>query len=61
MDYNIFLNWSKDLLTGFAKLGNWLVNPLITLGNVPVSPLLLFSGSGLLIFIAAAIIKWVVS
>lgn len=52
------LNWFESLLTGFANVGSWLVTPLPV---VEVSPLVLASGVGLLVFLGIAITKWILS
>lgn len=55
-----WLSWFESLLTGFAKAGQWLINP-IQIGDLSLTPLGLISFTGLSAFIVVAIIKWVVS
>lgn len=60
MNYQVFLDWCVKLVNGASKLGEWLSTPL-TFGNITITPLILVSVTGLIVFIGLAIIKWVVS
>lgn len=58
--FNTFLNWSQHLLLGFSNAWGWLITP-ITIGDFHIAPLYLIGFSGLTIFFAIALIKWLAS
>lgn len=61
MDYTQFLSWCKTALTEFAKIGSWLTDPIIKLGSLEASPLVLLTAGGLVAFIVVAVVKWVLA
>lgn len=58
MTYNGFLDWVEKVITELAKIGEWLNTPLITLGNLTFTPLLLVTVGGLTAFVVIAVVKW---
>lgn len=60
MDYSGFLTWAKNVLVEANDVASWLVTP-INIGDVSVSPIVLFSVGGLLTFIAIAVVSWLLS
>lgn len=60
MNYQVFLNWCDNIVKGASQLGEWLSTPL-KIGSVQLSPLLLVSIGGFIVFIGIAILKWVLS
>lgn len=53
---NNLWNWLTSLITEFAKFGEWLINPL---PYINISPLMLFSFTGLTALIALLLVRLV--
>ena len=60
MEYGMFLQWTKGLIEGFSDLGTWLTQE-IHVGTWTTTPMILVSVTGLTVFIAAAVILWVIN
>lgn len=61
METNQFIEWIQKLITDFSQVGTWLFTPIFTYNNISLTPILLVTFGGLLVFIVIAVIKWGVS
>ena len=61
MNVDSFLSWIEKLFTELAKVGEWINTPINIGGFISITPIYLFTFGGLMLFVAAAIIKWVAS
>lgn len=61
MEGNVFLKWAQDFITGGSTLTTWILTPIKITESWTVSPLLLVSIGGLIVFISLAVVFWVLS
>lgn len=53
-----FFSWFEGLMRGFSDVWGWLNSPLITLGDVSLSPLSCIGFAGIALILGYAVVKW---
>ena len=52
------LDWFKTLLVGFAGASHWLFDTTITIDGIDFSPALLFTFTGISVYVIVAVAMW---
>lgn len=61
MDANTFIDWVANIFTKAHEIGEWLATPIKITNSLALSPLMLISIGGLVVFVGIAVVKWVIS
>lgn len=60
MGFDIVLDLFKNLFMSIGLFWEWFTMPFFTIGNITLSPIMLFSVGGIFTFISIAVVMWAI-